>query len=361
MNWLRRRRKRKAAARVAALLLFFAGTVPGRGPSLFAFSFQRAVPEARPSLRSLVPAARSLPRYQARELAVVKNPSDDAVLGRPIAMALDKDRLYIADALDCAVKMFSAEGVYLGSFGGEGQGPGELAFPSGVCIAGPTIAVADKMNSRIQLFDREGRSAGGFKLPFAPDRVLALGGDRLLVTSNPTGRRPGEKILHICDREGRPVWDGLEARASADRVGDAFRNMVLVCPGTEGDFYVLFRSGERTILHYAASGELTGTVDIDPAYVFRNVETPDAGRGRLRLAGFCWAAAFDQGRFYLSPPEVLEGRDLGPGRTIWVAGPRGQFQAVIELPCSVHRFVVAGGRLFAIDDEADLRIFEVGR
>ena len=42
-----------------------------------------------------------------------------------------------------------------------------------------------------------------------------------------------------------------------------------------------------------------------------------------------------------------------------VVGSNGRLQAVIELPCAVHRFVVAGGRMFAIDDEGALRIFEV--
>ena len=299
-------------------------------------------------------------RRKAVEAALPANSEDAAVLGRPLALAVRAGRLYIADALDCAIKVFSREGRFLMSFGRKGDGPGELSFPSGVCAAEETIAVADKLNLRIQLFDSEGRVRGGFKLPFAPDRLLALGPDRLLITSNPTGRKPGERLLHIFDAAGRLVWEGLEAGASADPVSDAFRNMIIVCNGEADDFHVIFRSGERAISHFSGSGALLAEVVVDPRHAFRTVEIA-APRGAVRLAGFCWAAARDRGLFYLSAPEALAGRDLGPGRTVSVIDGRGRLQAVIDLPCPVHRFVVSDGRLFAIDDEGDLRIFEVGR
>ena len=270
------------------------------------------------------------------------------------------DRLYIADALDCAIKVFSGEGRFLRSFGRKGDGPGELNFPSGVAAAGDAIVVADKLNFRIRIFDGEGRPRGGFKLPFAPDRVLALGPDRLLVTANPTGRKKGEKLLHIFDMAGRNVWQGLEARTSSDPVFDAFRNMILVCRGEAGDFYVVFRSGERTISHFSGSGGLLGTVAVDERHAFKTMELT-SGRHTVRLAGFCWSAARDRGLFYLSAPEVVSGRDLGPGRTLSVVDARGRLQAAVELPCPIHRFLAADGRLFAVDDESALRIFEVGR
>jgi hypothetical protein len=357
MCWTRWRKKRRAAARLAFLSfsLYGAaviGSIAASGHTLFNGTSLASAP---------APSIQILPRRPAREIPVPKDTPDEAVLGRPLALALDGDRLYIADALDCAVKIFSTQGRYLESVGRKGQGPGELSFPSGVCVSGGTIAVADKLNSRIQIFNREGKAAGGFKLPFAPDRILALDGERFLVTSNPTGRRAGERLLHIYDREGGIVWEGLEARTSSDPIKDAFANMILVCGGTGGDFYVIFRSGERTIRRYEALGDLAGAIDVDPSYAFRNVETPDAGRGRLKLAGFCWAAAFDGDLFYLSPPEIVDGKDLGPGRTVALIDPRGRLRSIVELPCAVHRFLVAGDRIFAIDDEGNLRIFEVGR
>jgi hypothetical protein len=301
-----------------------------------------------------------VPHLKAVEIALPANPEDEAVLGRPVAMALGPDGLYIADALDCAIKVFSRDGRFLRSFGRKGGGPGELNFPSGVAAAGDAIVVADKLNFRIQIFDGEGRPRGGFKLPFAPDRVLALGPDRLLVTANPTGQKKEEKLLRISDSAGRLLWQGLDARTSSDPVFDAFRNMILVCPGEAEDFYVVFRSGERAISHFSGSGALLETVAVDERHPFKAVQLTSGPR-TVHLAGFCWSAARDRGRFYLSAPEVLAGRDLGPGRTISVVDDRGRLEAAVELPCPIHRFLAAEGRLFAVDDESALRIFEVGR
>ena len=305
-------------------------------------------------------AGRAVERRKAVEVAVPANGSDEAVLGRPVAMALDADRLYIADALDCAVKVFSKDGRFLESFGRKGPGPGELSFPSGVAAAEGEVIVADKLNFRIQVFDRQGQPRGGFKVPFAPDRVFSLGARKLLVTGNPTGLRKGERLLHVYDAGGRLLWEGLEARTSSDPIFDTFRNMILVCPGESGDFHVIFRSGDRTILHFSGTGSLAGKLAVDDRHVFRTLDMP-TGRGVMTLAGFCWAAARDRGLFYLSGPEVVDGRDLGPGRTASVVDGQGRLRAVVELPCPVHRFLVADGRMFAIDDEGDLRIFGVER
>ncbi len=300
------------------------------------------------------------PRRKAAEVPVAVNEADEAALGRPIALAVDADNLYIADAMEGAIKVFRKDGRYLKSVGRKGAGPGELSFPSGVAVIGDSIVVADKLNLRIQMFDGQGGLRGAFKLPFAPDRVFALGDDRILVTANPAGRTAGERLLHIYDPAGRLLWEGFDARISSDPIADAFRNMILVCPGKGGEFCVVYRSGERTLYRFSASGSLLAKIDVDERHTFVSVDMV-SGRGTLRIAGFCWAASSDGDFFYLSAPVALAGKDLGPGRTVSVIDGHGRLQATIELPCPVHRFLVDEGRMFAVDDEGDLRIFEVGR
>lgn len=300
-------------------------------------------------------------RRKAVEIEKPANDEDAAVLGRPLALACDAERVYIADAVDRAIKVFSKNGRFLRSFGRKGDGPGEFSLPSGVAVAGGLIAVADKLNGRVQMFDGDGKRRGGFKVPFAPDRIYALGEGRLLVTANPTGKRPGERLLHAYDGEGREIWAGLEALRSSDPVSDAFRNMILVCPGDDGDLYIIHRSGERAIRRFSGSGAPLGEILADERHAFKPLEMSTT-RGRTKLAGFCWAAARDGGFFYLLAPEAMDGgRDLGPGRTVSVLDGQGRLRTVVELPCAVHRFLVSGGRMFAVDEEGDLRIFEVGR
>ena len=298
--------------------------------------------------------------WRAVEVAAAVNEADEALLGRPLSLAVDAASLYVADAQDCAVKVFSKDGSFLKAIGRKGRGPGELLFPSGVSVIGGKVHIADKLNHRIQIFDGEGKVCGGFAVPFAPDKVLALDGGTLLVSGNPTGLRADEALLHIYDAAGRLQWEGLEARSSSDPMFDTFRNMILVCPGDEGDFYVVFRSGERMILHFSGTGVVQERIPVDERHIFRPLDMPFKGPNK-RLLGFCWAAARDRGLFYFSAPESVNGKDLGPGKRISVIDNKGRLQAVVELPCGVHRFVVEDRRIFAIDDEGALRIFEVVR
>ena len=299
-------------------------------------------------------------RWKTVEIAVPPEDADEAVLGRPAALSLAADRIYIADSQDCAIKVFSKDGKFVRAFGRKGRGPGELSFPSGVAVAGDRVYVADKLNRRIQVFDPDGGFRGGFSLTVAPDKVFALASGALLVTTNPTGRGPGEKLLRLLDADGRPRWEGLEARVSADPVFDSFRNMILVCPGEEGGFIVVHRSGERTLLRFDGDGALLGEVPVDGRHAFTPMDIPFKGPVK-RLLGFCWAAARDRGLLYLAAPEAVDGRDLGPGRRLSVVDGTGRLRAVVELARPVHRFAVDGDRIVAIDGEGALCLFEVVR
>lgn len=347
--------RRGAAAAVSAVAVVLAVA----GAAAFAGAKAVSGPGAAAGGATGLPGP-EVARRKAVEIGRAANGEEAAVLGRPLALAWDGGRLYIADGVDCAVKVFSRDGRFLRSFGRKGAGPGELSLPSGLAVAGGAVAVADKLNFRIQKFDGSGKLIGGFKVPFAPDRICALRGGRFLVTANPSGKRPDERLLHAFDATGREVWTALDASRSSDPALDAFRNMILVCPGDEEDFYVVRRIGERTIRRFSASGAPLGEIVVDERHAFRSLDIPSL-RGTIRLEGFCWAAAHDGGRFYLSAPDPLDGRDLGPGRTVSVVDGQGRLLAVVELACPVHRFLVVGGRMFAVDDEGELRIFEVGR
>ncbi len=312
------------------------------------------------SAASVCPGEQEPGRWRAIEAAIAPEGADEVILGRPLALALDKDYLYVADAQDCTVKIFAKDGRFRGALGRRGRGPGELMFPSGVCIAGGKVHVADKFNRRVQVFDGDGKPCGGFGVSFAPDKILGLSGGAFLVTGIPVGRRNAENMLHIYEADGRLRWEGLEARVSSDSVYDAFQNMILVCAGASGDFFVVYKCGERRILHFASSGHLLERISVDERYSFRLLDLPFQGP-KKQLFGFCWAAAWDRGTFFLSAPAPVEGKDLGPGRILYVIDGAGQLTGSVELPSPVHRFIVDGRRLFAVDDDGGLRIFEVVR
>ena len=107
-------------------------------------------------------------------MGVSGRPSDTGVVGidyRTIArpagpfnlptnlVAAGDGRLYVTDGYGNArVHAFSSAGDHLFSWGAPGSGPGEFNLPHGIDVdSSGRVFVADRENSRIQLFDAEGR------------------------------------------------------------------------------------------------------------------------------------------------------------------------------------------------------------
>ena len=89
---------------------------------------------------------------------------------KPTGVALDKDgNLYVADTLNNRIEVFDADGVYLRTWGKNGDGPGYFARPKGVAVdSDGHIWVADGMQDRVQVFTNEGQL------------LIAMGGHGLL-------------------------------------------------------------------------------------------------------------------------------------------------------------------------------------
>jgi DNA-binding beta-propeller fold protein YncE len=85
-------------------------------------------------------------------------------LQRPTGLAFDRaaKRLYVADTMDHRIVVFDRDGQRLFEFGTRGIGPGELNFPSHIFLAGDRLLVNDNMNFRMQLFDLDGRFVSMF-------------------------------------------------------------------------------------------------------------------------------------------------------------------------------------------------------
>ena len=89
---------------------------------------------------------------------------------KPTGVALDKEgNLYVADTLNDRIQVFDADGVYLRTWGKNGDGPGYFARPKGVTIdSDGHVWVADGMQDRVQVFTNEGQL------------LIAMGGHGLL-------------------------------------------------------------------------------------------------------------------------------------------------------------------------------------
>ena len=297
-------------------------------------------------------------RHVAEAVATEGGQSDDACLAMAVSLAFDAGRIYVADAQDCAVKTFTKSGRFEAAIGRKGGGPGEFSFPSGVAVLGGRIFVADKFNHRVQVLEASGRYLRSFGVPFAPDKVFVLGADRILVTNNGTGRSGAEKLLYLFNGKGELLREEMPAYFSGDPVFDAFRNMFLVNPGPDGDFFVVYRSRERSVLHYGRDAALLGRIPVDGKYARKILSLPARG-GPKEVEAFCWDSAYDRGRFFLLAPASTGEGDVGPGDQVFVFDGAGRLEARIDLPVRVTRLAVDGERIYAVDRAGELRIFRI--
>ncbi len=85
----------------------------------------------------------------------------EGLLQRPCGVAVDveRDRIYVADAGAHQVVVLSGEGSEIGRIGRRGPGPGEFNFPTYVTLSPDgTLFVSDSLNFRVQVLD----AGGGF-------------------------------------------------------------------------------------------------------------------------------------------------------------------------------------------------------
>ena len=76
-------------------------------------------------------------------------------LTRPLGITIDtNDVVYVSEGRsNHRVSVFTSEGLFLTSFGGEGTEPGKFLFPSGLAVdSSGFVYVCNNWNNRVQVF-----------------------------------------------------------------------------------------------------------------------------------------------------------------------------------------------------------------
>lgn len=180
----------------------------------------------------------------------------------PTNVAVTKDNhLFITDGYGNArVHHFDAEGDLVQSWGESGSGTGQFNVPHGICVdQQDRVLVADRENSRIQIFDRQGTFLTSWTDVVRPCQIFAAENGEFFVAElgNRNGRfpwhslpeRPTDGRVSIFDDQGNLLsrWGrGLDARQS-----DGFYACHDICVDSEGSVYV----GEVAVTAATAAGE----------------------------------------------------------------------------------------------------------
>ena len=89
-------------------------------------------------------------------------------LSFPLGVTISAGEVYIADASNNRVSVFSTLGEFARSFGDTGSGAGQLSFPFGIAVSGGEVFVADQNNQRVSVFATGGTFARAFGRSVSP-------------------------------------------------------------------------------------------------------------------------------------------------------------------------------------------------
>ena len=149
---------------------------------------------------------------------------------RPTSIAVAPDgTVFVADGYGKSyVHRFTADGTYLDSFGGSGDGPGEFHTCHGIAIdesfSPPRLLVADRENHRLQAFDLDGTHlatyAGNLRRPCS----VSCDGERWLI-ADLAGRvtildREGGLVAHLGDQPREDLRANFGATTDLWRAGE---------------------------------------------------------------------------------------------------------------------------------------------
>ncbi|MGQ9673783.1 MAG: hypothetical protein ACUVV5_11760 [Candidatus Aminicenantales bacterium] len=301
-------------------------------------------------------------RFKAVEIRIENSDARKSYFFRPGAFIFRAPNLWGLESDDSEIRVYGGAGNFLHAFGRKGHGPGEFDLPLDLDVLGERVYVADGGNRRVEILDRKGTSLGGFKVGFFPRRIVALDEDHVVVAHLPSKRDGEEKMLHCFSARGKLLWEGYDSYFSGDGVFDTLRNDIFLRRGERGEFFVFGRSEERRIFKFNRNGERLGRIQVSDDYPLRKVVIPTGEKGKKKeISAFCWNGDWHEGKFYLIVPEFTEHRDVGPGKEVAVIDEEGWVEGFIHFPLGISWLSVwsSGRKIFVLDGEGELRLFEV--
>ncbi len=176
-------------------------------------------------------------------------------LSLPTSAAIAADgTIYVADAGEHQIVVFSRAGERLRSFGALGDGAGQLRAPASLAIGGDgLIYVVDTGNVRIQVFDSTGTLVRGWGTrgrepnEFCSPRGIALTGDRVYVADT------GNQHVKVFTSEGQLL---LDLGSTGDV--DLFKQPVDVAVDDGGRMFVL-DADRNCVMSFESDGTFIGS------------------------------------------------------------------------------------------------------
>ncbi len=295
-------------------------------------------------------------------------PPSDAVLVPVIGAARDAALLdhvwYVLDRSGARLHRIDATGAHLGSFAGEGGGPGELRMPRAITNHGDTVVVAEWRS--IVLYKPDGtiierrrvEFPGGCPGAAAADVTSSSRGLLLLARCAPGGEFEAIVVQEASQSGQQPV--AFRAVSPDDeKVGTAFRDMVVLAAHPHG--FVFGHPNDACLGIFDVDGEVTDSVCHDwiQRQPYTAVESED-WEG-LHTAARSLGVTVRVPEFYPPFHQVFVDDDVGLVYSTPVAGridqsqlvsDNGEHGTVLEIPPADAVFL-EGNSVLAVWYDAD--------
>jgi len=173
--------------------------------------------------------------------------SADQFVPTDVAVAPNGD-FYVADGYGQPwVHQYNNTGEYLRSFGGFGDGKGQLNCPHGVWVDtrgdSPVLLVADRGNHRIQIFTLDGEHLDFVTEDLIQPCCFYQHGDEIYIPDLSSRVTIFDKnntlITHLGDNPGCCNWSGYPNIAHDKRQSDKFISPHALAVDSTGDIYVV--------------------------------------------------------------------------------------------------------------------------
>ena len=262
------------------------------------------------------------PRVQVelvRTLGDVAAEDETVAFYMPAGIALDSQgNLYILDTGNHRVQKFGPDGRYLASFGRQGQGPGDFAYPDSIDIDSEDMVwVSDPNNQRIQVFTPAG--AVRRTIGFVKERVgkicrtksgLVMAGESGILVGGPEMEEKKQqlpKLFKKLDLDGKVSGEYGEPFDFEHPLVNQTGNQVTFAVD-ENDCVYLAYPYQNRIEKYSAEGKLIWRADRKLDY---GTDSPkDKGKREVKGGG-----VFIQGP---RMNQCAEGIAVDPSGRIWV-------------------------------------------
>ncbi|MGQ9578793.1 MAG: 6-bladed beta-propeller [Candidatus Aminicenantales bacterium] len=299
---------------------------------------------------------------QLKSLAVREipypSPAESRMLARPADLEVDGEKLFILDSQERKIKVFSFEGKWLYDIGRYGSGPGEFLHPVDMSINGDEVAVLDSEAYQVKFFSGDGNFSGSFKTGFRGHRLLYANEERLVVSRLPRYKEKNASFLFCFDRKGKLLGQSLKVSSVGSSAADFIQFSHDLHRG-KGWLGLVKKFGQEMVLFLDGEGKVISTLKIAANFPSLSFRLNFNGEGTRDVQAFSFTSAVSEEEIYLVLPTKLADGDFGPSSRVVVLGLRGELRRFIDFPIAVYKLAVNNNRFFIIDEESELRIFDL--